>query len=138
MKKKTLVAVNYTSLLLMNLAFYYASINDPPHLVDALGILFLVVTALTFIPLHRRSGIWKLTHAKQEDLDEREIKLTHHAFSESYSWFTVVCLLIILAQSFISRMNVCPKYSITIPLAVSLIYFAHTLPGSVIAWQDRE
>ena len=137
MKKRTLVLVNYTSLLLMNLVFCYAYITDPPHLVDALGILFLVVTAVTFIPLHRRSGIWKLTHAKQEELDEREIKRTHHALSESYSWFTVICLLIILAQSFVSRMNICPKYSITVPLAVSLIYFVQTLPGSVIAWQDR-
>lgn len=138
MRNRSLVLVNYGALLLMNAVFYYAFIKDPPHLVDYLGIFCLIVTAVTFRPLFWKTGIWKLTHAKQDALDEREIKVTQAALSESYGWFAVVCLLIMLAQSIVSRTGVCPKYSITAPLVASLIYLAHTLPGAFIAWGNRQ
>ena len=137
MKKRTLVALNYGALLLMNITFYYAFITNPPHLVDGFGLLCLAVTAVTFRPLYWKSGIWKLTHAGQDELDEREIMVTQSALSRSYGWFAIICLLIMLAQSIVSRMNICPKYSITVPLVGSLIYFAHTLPGAFIIWRRQ-
>ncbi|HOP27890.1 MAG TPA: hypothetical protein PLM22_12285 [Candidatus Sabulitectum sp.] len=137
MRKRTLVILNYGALLLMNAAFYYAFIKDPTHLVDIFGISCLAVTALTFSPLYWRSGIWKLTHEKGDSLDEREVSITREALSDSYGWFAVVCLLIMLAQSVVSRMDVCPKYTITVPLVGSLIYLAHTLPGAFIAWREQ-
>jgi len=137
MKFRTLVTVHYGALLLMNITFYYAFINDPPHYVDFFGILCLIVTAITFRPLFLKTGIWKLTHAKQDVLDEREIKVTQAALSESYGWFAVTCLLIMLVQSVVTRMNICPKLSITIPLVASLIYLSHTLPGAFIAWRHQ-
>ena len=134
---KSLVCLNYGALFLMNAIFYYAYIKDASHPVHALGLLCAAVVVLTFRPLHWKTGIWKLTHAKQEKLDEREIALTHSALNESYGWFAVICLVIMFLQSLVSRMNICPKYTITIPLVASLIYFAHTLPGSFIAWRGQ-
>jgi len=137
MNNRTLVVVNYGALLIMNVTFYYAFIKDPPHMVDFFGIFCLIVTAVTFRPLFWKTGIWKLTHARQNLLDEREIKVTQSALSESYGWFAVVCLLIMLAQAAVSRLNICPKYTITAPLVASLIYLSHTLPGAFIAWRDQ-
>lgn len=137
MKTRKLVALNYGALLLLNVMFYLAWITDPSKIVDVVGMLCIPVVGLTFRPLFLKSGIWKLTHAKQDDLDEREIKVTQSALSESYGWFSVICLLIMLVQSIVSRMNICPKFTITVPLVASLIYFAHTLPGAFIAWRER-
>jgi len=133
---KTLAVLNYGALLITNIAFYFVyKGRAASHIYDAIGIASFVVAALTFIPLHLKSGIWKLTHAKSKDLDERELALTHWALSESYGWFAVICLVIMLALSFIGRMNICPQYTISMPLVASLIYFSHTLPGTMIAWK---
>lgn len=137
MRKRTMLILNYGALLLMNAAFYYAFIKDPAHLVDLFGIFFLIVTAVTFRPLFWKTGIWKLTHEHGGNLDEREVSVTREALSDSYGWFAVICLLIMLVQSIISRMSICPKYTITVPLVVSLLYLAHTMPGAFIAWKNQ-
>jgi len=138
-RKRTLVAVNFAALLLMNIAFYLVTIGkNASHLIDAVGIACLAIVAITFRTVHWKTGIWKLTHSKSSVLDERELSLTHRALSESYAWFTVICLAIMLAQSLVSSLNICPTFTITAPLVVSLIYLAHTLPGSIIAWTESD
>lgn len=133
---KTLAVVNYAALIIMNVTFYFIYRGRAAsNIYDVIGITSLVVVAITFIPLHKKSGIWKLTHTKSKDLDERELALTHWALSESYGWFAVICLLIMLALSLISRMNICPQYTISMPLVASMIYLSHTLPGTMIAWK---
>ena len=123
----------------VHIAFYLVSANkNASHLIDAVGIACLVVVAITFRTVHWKTGIWKLTHSKSSALDERELSLTHRALSDSYAWFTVICLVIMLAQSVISRLNVCISYTITVPLVVSLIYLAHTLPSSIISWTEAD
>jgi len=138
-RKRTLVAVNYAALLLMNIAFYLVTIGkNVSHIIDVVGIACLLTVGITFRTVHLKTGIWKLTHSKSSALDERELSLTHRALSESYAWFTIICLGIMLAQSFASRLSICPAFTLTIPLVVSLIYLAHTLPGSIISWTESD
>ncbi len=133
---KMLAVVNYAALIIMNVTFYFVYRGRAAsHIYDAIGISCVLIVALTFVPLHKKSGIWKLTHSKSKDLDERELALTHWALSESYGWFAVICLLIMFALSLIGRMNICPQYTISMPLVASMIYFSHTLPGTMIAWK---
>ncbi len=133
---KMLTVVNYLTLILMNVMFYFVYRGSRvSHIYDIIGISSFLIVILTFIPLHWKSGIWKLTHKKSEDLDEKELTLTHWALSESYGWFAVICLLILLALSLISKMNICPQYTISMPLVASMIYLSHTLPGTLIAWK---
>ena len=130
------ITTNYAALLLMNIAFYFVSTGiNTSHIYDAVGLISIVVVCVTFRSVHWKTGIWKLTHAKSKDLDERELSLTHWALSQSYSWFAVICLVIMFAFSLTGRMNICPKYTISMPLVSSLIYLSHTLPGSMIAWK---
>ena len=136
---KMLVVINYSTLILMNIMFYFVYRGrEASHIYDAIGLTSFLIVILTFIPLHKKSGIWKLTHTKSEKLDERELALTHWALSESYGWFAIICLLILLALSLISRMNICPQYTISMPLVASMIYLAHTLPGTLIIWKKGQ
>ena len=132
------VTVNYAALLLMNIAFYFVYRGrNASHIYDAIGLISIVIVGITFRSAHWKTGIWKLTHSKSKDLDERELSLTHWALSKSYGWFAVICLVIMFAMSLIGRMNICPQYTVSLPLVGSLIYLAHTLPGSMIAWKGE-
>lgn len=130
------IAVNYAVLLLMNIAFYFVYIEkNASHIYDVVGLTSIIVVGITFRNVHWKTGIWKLMHTRSKDLDERELSLTHRALSQSYGWFAVICLVIMFALSVFSRMNICPQYTISLPLVASLIYLSHTLPGSMIAWK---
>ena len=137
--RRGLVLVNYGCLLLMNVLFYFAWTGaDRGHAVDAAGIAALLAVGASFVPLHWRTGLWRLTHAPVESLDERELAITHAALRFAYAGFTVTCLLIVLAHAVVYRLVPGLDFAISVPLAASLIYLAHTLPGSVLAWTERE
>lgn len=138
-RRRTLVVVNYLFLVVMNVCFYFVYHHrHMTHLVDALGLVALALVGLTFYRVHLQSGLWKLTHRRLEDLDERETQLTHHALRYAYAWFTVICLVLLMSHAVFYRLIPAISFVITVPLAGSLIYLAHTLPGSVLAWTERE
>jgi hypothetical protein len=131
--------VNYLCLVIMNVGFYIVDMNDhASHMVDAVGITAFVIVAITFFPLHAKTGLWKLTHAKTENLDERQVQITYNALSISYGWFTVICLVIMMGYAVSFRLFPGLGVTLTIPLVGSLIYLAHTLPGSILAWTETE
>ncbi|MBN1434237.1 hypothetical protein JW921_05710 [Candidatus Fermentibacterales bacterium] len=137
--RRVAVIVNYGLLAVMNVLFYFASSDHSAgHLVDVLGLASFAGIVLTFFPLHRRTGLWRLTHARAESLDERELQETHRALGRSYAWFTVVCLLLMLAHAVFYRLVPGIDFPLTVPLVGSMIYLAHTLPGAVLAWSVAE
>ena len=131
------VALIYSLLVVMNVLFYVA-VGSDDHLVDFFGIGSLLLVIAITLPLHGKTGFWRLTHARADALDERELQLTHTALSLSYGWFTVVCLLLVLAHAVMYRLFPGAGFFISVPLAGSLIYLAHTLPGAVLAWRERD
>ena len=138
-RRRALVVFNYACLAAMNALFYVAwSRPDIGHGVDAAGLAALLAVAATFVPLHWRTGLWRLTHAAGDALDERQLEITHAALRVAYAWFTVVCLLIVLTHAVVYRLVPGLDFAISVPLAVSLIYLAHTLPGAVLAWTERD
>ena len=133
------MVVNYLCLVMMNVCYYFVwAYKDMTHVVDVVGIGALVVVGITFIRLHRRTGLWQLTHAKADALDERQLQITHNALRRSYGWFAVICLVIMLAHAVVYRLVPGLDFALSVPLVVSLIYLAHTLPGSVLAWTEAE
>ena len=138
-RRRSLVTVNYLFLVVMNVCFYVVyHYRDMTHLVDVLGLSALALVALTFYRVHAKSGLWKLTHSCTDDLDERELQQVHTALRYAYSIFTVLCLLILLAHAVLFRLVPTVTFVITVPLVGSLIYLAHTLPGSILAWTESE
>jgi hypothetical protein len=123
----------------MNLCFYIVfHKRDITHAVDVIGLGSLFIVVVSFYQVHRRTGLWQLTHSRTDLLDERQVQITHTALSQSYAWFTVICLVIMLVHAVLYRLVPGINFVITVPLVGSLIYLAHTLPGSILAWTENE
>ena len=129
-KRRMGVVVNYTFLLLslmLSIEGHWLGWSD----VKIVGFCLSVVLVIaTFYPVHVRTGLWRLAHAKVDSLDEREIQQTLESLRGAYIVFTIVSLSIILTLVIIGL------GSQTLQLAVFwiLLYLAHTLPSSILAW----
>ncbi len=133
------LVVNYLCLFIMNVCFYFVYQQEGMnHLLDAVGIGAFALVAITFVRVHYRTGLWKLIHTKTAALDERQLQITHGALSRSYGWFAVICLVIMLVHAVVYRLALGVGFVITVPLVTSLIYLAHTLPASILAWTEME
>ncbi|MBN2054353.1 hypothetical protein JW905_05490 [bacterium] len=136
--RRTLVVANYSLLGVINLCFYLVTGREMTHVVDAVGLSALALVGVSFYLIHIPSGLWRLTHARSDRLDERELQVTHGVLSRSYTWFTVLSLTIMLSHSLL--LELVPGFPIiqTVPLVGSMVYLAHTLPGSFLAWSETE
>ncbi|NQU06405.1 MAG: hypothetical protein HQ568_09955 [Calditrichaeota bacterium] len=126
------VTINYSSLILLIVLFRLGQFKGLSVLIAVAMIVALITLVWSFIRLHKKTGLFKLVHTSIKKLDEREIQLTHEALRHSYSIFVITCLLIIYIISVfeIGRIDAM--------LAAGLVYLAHTLPASVIAWTEKE
>ena len=137
--RRIVILLNYLFLAAMNVLFYMGAADaGPGHAVDIVGIALFGAVIFTAVRLYGKTGLWRLTHAKCEALDERELQQTHWALRHSYAWFTVVCLVLMLAHSIFYRLVPGIDFPLSIPLVASMIYLAHTLPGAVLGWSLRE
>ena len=123
----------------MNVCFYFVyHFKDMTHIVDAVGLAAFAVVVFTFVKGHVKSGLWKLTHAGSDKLDERELLVTHNALGYSYGLFTALALALMMANAVLFDFVPEITFVLTVPLVGSLIYLAHTLPGSYLAWTETE
>ncbi|MBN2491368.1 MAG: hypothetical protein JXQ29_11025 [Planctomycetes bacterium] len=130
------VLVNYLSISLFLVLWYALPDSQRSRPIWLAVLLALLGTAgLSFTTAHLRTGLWRLVHIKSETLDERENHVTLDALRFSYATFAVACLTIILAQSIAGQHGIV-LFDVVLPAI--LIYVAHTLPSSVIAWKERE
>jgi hypothetical protein len=103
---------------------------------------FFLLLAASFYALFMRTRLWKLTHTRSEDLDEREIQLTHRAFRISYTLFAVistgllVLLFVTVRYSFLT-LTFRGHYSLGLILLFLVNYLINTLPAAVIAWTEE-
>ncbi|MBT3231731.1 MAG: hypothetical protein HN356_02860 [Calditrichaeota bacterium] len=133
--KKIGVVINYLSLLWFVALFYTGEhiIGWSTVLVAAILVSILIII-ITFVTVHVNSGLWKLIHSKIEKLDEREIYVTHESLRYSYAIMSIILLLIIFVMALTSM----GKDALGPILPAGLIYFAHTLPSSVIVWKEKD
>ena len=131
------ITLNYLSIILLLCSFYRGKIMGWKSLIIGGVILSLIVAVISFIQVQIRARLWKLIHLRNENLDEREIQVTRESLSISYSVFTIICLLILMAIFlFPDAMKAAEVLGML--LVGCLIYFAHTLPSSVIGWKEKE
>jgi hypothetical protein len=139
--------VNYLSLILLLACFYWLDsyLSRESSSLDILGasliavgsIAFLAVVA-SFIGAHLRTKLWHLTHSSFENLDEREQQAVHGAVSLSYSIFAVLCLSILMVTE-LMKDQASFRFDLPLmPMIAALIYAAHTLPSSILAWTQKE
>ncbi len=129
------VVVNFASVVLF-LIIYYAGMNlGWSAVLLAAGVLATLAIALgSFIVVHVSTGLWKLGHSSIDTLDERQIQVTHEALRHAYATFTVIALAIIGFNAIAGSHG---HYVFDVVLPVTLIYVAHVLPASIIAWRER-
>ena len=138
-RRRNFVVINTLFLIIMNICFYFVyQHKNLSHVVDVVGLMALALVAVTFVRVHVKSGLWKLTHADTGDLDERELQITHNALGRAYVWFTIICLSLMMIHAVMFRVVSGMDFVITMPLVASLIYLAHTLPGSILGWTETE
>ncbi len=134
------VLLNYLCCLLILIDFHLL-ITQTNKTTWGIALAFsTLLVILSFNTVHIKAGFWKLTHTKSENLDERERKIAHEALTLSYSIFSIIVLITIylLIAAYDSRLASDLGFirNTDIILAFILIYFAHTLPGSILAWRE--
>ena len=92
--------------------------------------LSVILVILTFFPIHIRTGLWRLVHTSAEGLDEREIQQNLESVRRAYVIFSIISLLIILALVIFDFADQTER----LVLFWVLLYLAHTLPSSILAW----
>jgi hypothetical protein len=92
----------------------------------------VVLGIITFMRVFWRTRLWKVTHAGFGALDERQIQVVYESLRTSYWIFTVVCVVILYVNS------VMEKGHVSVLVAGSVLYLAHTLPAAVVAWTEKE
>ncbi len=131
--RQIFVVGNYLSVILLLLLFYMGDSYGWTANIIVPGIAFLASALYTFMRLHAGTGLWKLVHSGVDKLDERQVQISHEALRYAYAIFTILSLSILLLIS------VMPAWRINlIMIFASLLYLAHTLPSSILAWREKE
>jgi len=132
-KRRVAVIINYGCAGLFLLLFALGKYNGwTPLLLIALAATLAVLLA-SFLRLHIRTRLWWLVHTGAEHLDERQVQATHESLRVSYGIFSVIVLCILLYMGVRNTED-----SMLILVFAVLLYLAHTLPSSVLAWRERE
>ena len=130
------VFVNYCSLFLLlvlwNMLPWFGA-DDRFRLFSL--VLFIPLTVFSFVIVQVRTGLWMLVHRRADDLDERELQDTLVALRYAYTIFAVICLSVLFVQAIVFEKEI---IFVDMLLVSSLIYFAHSLPASILAWTKRE
>ncbi len=136
-QRRSWVIVNYCSLFLL-LIFWNAlprlEVDDLFRLLSL--VLFISMVAISFVIVQVRTGLWKLVHSRPDSMDERELQNVFVALRYAYGIFAVICLAVLFAQ--VLFLDFTDLVFIDVLLASSLLYFAHSLPASILAWTMRE
>jgi len=127
------VILNYLSLISILVVFSEMVTQGLTKVLTASLIITTFLLVLTFVNVQSRTGLWKMTHKKVDQLDEREMQISHEALRLSYSVFSILVLFSMLSVILLS--DVMTFFLNTgMVLVVSFIYVAHTLPSSILAW----
>ncbi|MCP4704926.1 MAG: hypothetical protein GY865_09975 [candidate division Zixibacteria bacterium] len=133
-KRRLFAIINYICLILLIALFYFGKYHGWSLPIFAgLGIL-LITNLATFRILHLNTKLWKQVHAKTEQLDERQMQRTLESVKLSYIIFTILSLLVIFMISLMAGKH----DSMIMLIYISLLYLAHTLPSSILAWTEKE
>ena len=137
------VIINYLSLVLFILLFSLGMHRGWRIPIIVGETVALTIVLVSFVYLYVKTRLWKFVHASIEELDERQVHIMHDALRYSYSIFSVVTLSYLLILTLTTRFSIdtlTPSGSASLGMIIlcGLIYIAHTLPASIIAWTEKE
>jgi hypothetical protein len=94
------------------------------------SIAFLALLFISYPLCFIRTGLWHFTHRRIDDLDEREMQLTGKSLRIAYSVFSIIVLVVLYVFALL-------EIKVSVVLAAGLLLFAHVLPGTVIAFLEK-
>lgn len=133
-KRRALVVLNYFVLFALIAVIYTGEMYGESTFIQVAAICLVLLTVLSFVFLHARTRLWWLTHTKIKNLDERQQGITHESLRTSYGIYTVLSLALLFVIALAAQ-----EYDPNLMVAfAALLYLAHTLPGSILAWREKE
>jgi len=126
--KKTGTFLNFTSLIIIVLFFELVKLNNWNPEILVYETIPLLVLLISYIKYFGKTGLWRFVHKSLDKLDEREARLIARALNTSYSIFTILILLILIAYAVFNLV-------ISMVLIVAFIYFAHILPAYILSFK---
>lgn len=133
-KRQLAVIINYGCIVLL-LLFFYLGYRFDWSLPIIAGLVFTaLVGVVSFMILHLNTRLWRMVHSKADELDERQLMVTRESLRYSYGIFTVVSLVVLLLVAVLGGW----RDSLLMLIFASLLYLAHTLPASILAWREKE
>ena len=127
------VLVNYAAIVLVTALFYKGKYHGWNTAIIVGMVICAALVVAGFVRLHAKTHMWNFTHKKVEKLDERELQIILQSLRHAYEIFSVTAILIVLVLSLLAGLN----DSMLMLITIGLVYLAHTLPSSVIAWTSR-
>jgi hypothetical protein len=129
------VVLNLTSLIILELIYHWC-VAGRVHNPVAVGLIVvcLIGLVLSFLHVIWRTGLWKLTHAKVENLDERQVMVTREALRYSYVIF-VPCSLLLMFAAVVATDFGWRIFDVVLP--AGLLYLSHILPAIILAWREK-
>ncbi len=126
--RKIGVVINMTSLLVLMIISEYTFKYDRNIVLLIIGLAALILILISFIFTYWKTRLWHFVHKPIRKLDERELQITGNLLRVAYAIFTVIALSVLLLSSLL-------EMQVSIITVAALIYFAHILPATVIAWK---
>jgi uncharacterized Tic20 family protein len=133
-KRRIGVVLNFTALLLTVVLFELlrldAGISRTASMI-LMGLSLMIIIG-SFMAVFGSTGIWKMSHQRKKTLDERQVQVVLNAIRISYSIFVILVLILIY------RFALIEKGPIDVVMAAALLYLAHLLPASILAWTEKD
>ena len=136
------VLLNYASLAASAALFCTGEYGGWGAGLVVAALASLAVLVATFYATFVRTRLWRLTHTKTANLDERELHVTHESLRFSYAIFTAVSLVLVTVLHFAVRFSVDlltfrGHNSVGLAMLIFLYYLSRTMPAAVIAWREK-
>jgi len=133
-KRQLAVIINYGCIVLFLLLFYLGKRAEWSIPILAGMVVMVLIALVSFIILHINTRLWRLVHSRPDNLDERQMMVAHESLRYSYGIFAVISLAVLLVIAVLGGW----WDSLLILIFASLLYLAHTLPASIMAWREKE
>lgn len=133
-RRRVGVAVNHAGVVVFLAAFHAGLSSGWGAVTTALAVVGAAAAVWSFVDVHVGTGLWRFVHAPHERLDEREVQVARDSLRHAYAIFTVVALA---AMLLVAVFNVRGFGRLGVLVPAAMIYFAHTLPSSVLAWTEK-
>ena len=129
--RKLWIIVNYLSIILVLSFFYIGKYYGWPTFAIVCEVVSFILLIFSFVKVFVKTNLWKLAHASDKNLDERQLQVMLNSLRYSYSAFTIITLAVIYGFA------VTGQSPIDVVIAACLLYFAHTLPAAIVGWKEK-